>query len=83
MLAATFLMISLGAGPSLLSELGAFSVSKVYRGIARKIVNQEVNPCQQEERSTLGLCPCLYGGMVICLRVSRHIDPDRPIIHKQ
>lgn len=42
------LMISLGAGPSLLSELGTLSLSKMWRGIARKIMNQEVNLCQQK-----------------------------------
>lgn len=91
MLVATFLIISLGAGPSLLSELGSLSVSKVSRGIARKVVNQEVNPSQQDERSSLGLCPCLYKGgwgwggwcVVICLCVCRHIDPDRPIVYKR
>jgi len=72
MLVATFLMISLGTGPSLLSELGTLSVSKVCRGIARKIVNQEVNLCQQEERSGLGPCPCSYGGLVVFLCVCRH-----------
>lgn len=42
------LMISLGAGTSLLSELGTLNLSKVWRGIARKIMNQEVNLCQQK-----------------------------------
>lgn len=82
MLVATFLMISLRAGLSLLSELGTLSVSKVCRGIARKIVNQEVNLPQQEERSGLGLCPCSYGGLSFA-SVSVDIDPDRPIIYKQ
>lgn len=26
-------------------------------------MNQEVNLCQKEEMSSLGLCPCLYGGV--------------------
>lgn len=69
-------------------RLGILSVSEVCRGIARKIVNQEVKLCQVEERFSLGVCPCLYGGgwgggVVLCLCVFRHIDPDRPIIYKQ
>lgn len=59
MLVATLLMISLGAGPSLLSYLGTLSLSKVWRGIARTIMNQEVNLCQQRDSAWVSAPICM------------------------
>lgn len=81
MLVATTLMISLGAGPSLLSELDTLSISKVCRRMARKIVNQEVNLYQWVQKSSFGFCPCLHVQVVIFLCVCRHIAPERPIMY--
>lgn len=78
MLVATLLMISLGAGPSLLPALDTLSALKVCRedwdSRGRSVSTGRVNPFGCLSVFVLGGCH---------LPLCGHRDPDRPITYKQ